>query len=241
MSLNSTYIKGNLAYIKGNGGHLKRIHDAFGPDVVKYIDDFTSLPVDDTTGDPTAYTTTVVEGGSGNTTVALGSESGGVLVITTDNAENDGANLQLNGAPFELTSDQAFYFGTKLKINDADQTDVFVGLAVTDTDILGGVTDRIGFQSVDGEAALDFVIEKDSTETKIDDVGTLVDDTYSYLEFYWDGTGLEVFVDGVSVSNPAITNLPNDVALRFSLHFLTGETTANTCTVDFIRCIQIGR
>lgn len=239
MSVHSKYIKGNLAFYDT---HLKRILDAQGADVVKYIDDFTYLPVDDTTGDPTAFTVTTVDGGAdGNGSVSLGSESGGVLVITTDDAENDGANVQLNGSSFELTSDQHLYFGAKLKINDADQTDVFIGLAVTDTDILGGVTDRIGFQSVDGEAALDFVVEKDSTETKVDDVGTLVDDTYSYVEFYWDGVGLEVFVDGVSVSNPAITNLPNDVAHRVSLHFLTGEAVANTCTVDFIRCIQFGR
>jgi hypothetical protein len=238
MALHSKYIKGNLAYYDT---HLKRIIDAIGPDVVKYVDDFVYLPVDDTTGDPTAFTTTVVEAGASNTTVTSGNESGGVLLITTDANENDGANLQLNGESFELTADQHLYFGARVKVSEATQSDLFIGLAITDTDILGGVTDRIGFQSVDGEDALDFVLEKDSTETKIDDVGTLVADTYYFLEFYFDGTGIEVFVDGVSMSTPVVTNLPNDEQMRVSVQFLAGSTTAKTCSIDFIRCIQFGR
>lgn len=235
-------IKGAIAL---RGSHLKRLLEAWGENVVKYITDFVTLPVDDTTGDPTEWTLTVVEaGGGGDSTMTQLDGSGGKARIETDNADNDGVNAQLNGESFELTTDQHLYFGAfGVTINDVDQTDLFLGLAITDTDILGGVTDSIGFRSVDGSAALNFVVEKDSTETEAAAIHTLVDATAVDLEFYWDGDAqkLEVFVDGVSVATPAITNLPDNEALRVSWHFLTGETTANTCDIDALRVIQIGR
>ena len=219
--------------------HKKRILRAVGENVVSYNEDFVNFPVDDTTGDPTAWTTTVVEAGSGTTTFASTDASGGKAIITTAGNEDDGGNYQLNGESFEITSDLDLYFGTKLAINDADQTDLFIGLAVTDTTLLGGVADGVYFESVDGSASLSAVTEASSTETQSDSVGTLVDATEIELEFYWDGTTVEFFVDGSSVAT-STTNIPS-TQMRVSVHFLTGEATANTCTIDWIRCIQIGR
>ncbi len=236
--LHSRRIRGNLAYWDA---HRKRLIDAIGADVVKYVDDFEHFPVDDTTGDPVAWTMTVVEAGAGNTTVASANAIGGAILITCAANENDGISLQLNGEAFELTSDQELYFGTKLQVNDADQSDLFVGLAITDTAIMAGVTDRIGFESLDATAALSFVLEKDSTQTTAAALGTILDATDITLEWYWNGSAIECFVDGASVSTPAVTNLPNDEGLRVSLEYLTGEAVANTAQVDWIRCIQIGR
>ncbi|QDP67991.1 MAG: hypothetical protein Unbinned657contig1001_33 [Prokaryotic dsDNA virus sp.] len=219
--------------------HQKRILRAVGENVVSYHEDFVNFPVDDTTGDPLAWSTTVVEAGSGTTTFASTDASGGKAIITTAGNEDDGGNYQLNGESFETTSDQDLYFGTKLAINDADQTDLFIGLAVTDTTLLGGVADAIYFESVDGSASLSAVTEASSTETQSDSVGTLADATEIELEFYWDGTTVEFFVDGTSVAT-STTNIPA-TQMRVSVHFLTGEATANTCTIDWIRCIQIGR
>lgn len=236
-AIHSQHINGALAYWET---HRKRIVDAIGSDVVKYIDDFVAGGGADTAWD--AWTVTRVEGGAGESTVTSGDTGNGTMLLTTDAAENDGLNLQLLGESFKLEAGKPLYFGARIQgINDVDQTDLFVGLAITDTDILGGVTDRIGFESVDGSAALDFVVEKDSTQTTAAAVATLADDTATVLEFYWDGAGLEVFVDGASVAAPAVTNLPGDEELRVSVQFLTGETTANTCAIDWIRCIKFGR
>ena len=234
-NLRSRRINGNLAFWST---HQKRILDATGEGVVKYIDDFTSFPVDDTTGDPVAWTSTMVEAGSGNTTIASTDKSGGAVIITTAGNEDDGLNMQLNGESFKTDSNE-LYFYTKLKINDVDQTDLFVGLAVTDTTLLGGVANAIYFESVDGSASLSAVTESGSTETQSDSVGTLVDDTDIELEFYYNGSNVEFFVDGSSVATSS-TNIPS-TEMRVSVHFLTGEATANTCTIDEIRCIQIGR
>ena len=89
---------------------------------------------------------------------------------------------------------------------------------------------------MDGDAGVDFLVEKDSTETKTEDVGTLADDTDIDLEFVWDGanSSLYTYVDGAAVTSTATTNLPNDELLRLSVEFLTGEATANTMTIKIL-------
>ncbi|MGE0229985.1 MAG: hypothetical protein AB7I38_17070 [Dehalococcoidia bacterium] len=238
-----TRIKGNLAYFD-HGAHRKRLIDAIGPDVVKVDLDFVGNVHHNSGEMDLNWTVTRVEGGAGESTIAVVDGVGGIARITTDAAENDGINAQLIGEAFELTGDQVLYFGAfGCTINDVTQSDFFLGLAITDTDILGGVTDRIGFQSIDGETSLKCMLEKDSTETLSAALATLVDATAFDLEFFWDGrdSTLEFFVNGVSAGTLALTNLPNDEALRLTWQFLTGETAAQTMDVDRIRVIQIGR
>lgn len=236
MTVHSTHIAGQLAFWSG---HRKRILDAIGPDVVKYVDDFVAGGPD-TAWD--AWTVTRVEAGAGESTLTSGDDGNGQMVLTTDQNENDGLNVQLLGASYKLMSGKPLYYGVKIKLSEATQSDLFVGLAVTDTDILGGVTDSIGFRKVDGSADLTFVVEKDSNETIVSGLKTLVDATEYFLEFYWDGAGLEVFVDGVSAATPAITNLPNDELLRVSKQLLAGAAGAGiTAKFDKVACIQFGR
>lgn len=233
--LHSRYEKGNLVYYDGT-----EWVDAIGANICKFIEDFVNLPVDDTTGDPTAWTMTVVEAGlGGDSTAALkaGAE-GGVLLITTDNAENDGVNLQLKGEAFKLASGKPCYFGIRFKISAATQSDFLVGLAITDTDLLGGVTDGIYFRKVDGSTDVKFVLEKNSTETESAAILT-ADTNFHTLSFVFDGTRAVAFVDGVEQSILAQTNLPNDEFLTPSIHFLTGDAAAITMEVDWVRVIQI--
>lgn len=217
-----------------------RIIDAIGPDVTKY-----SLEphVANAAGtDPTGWTTTVVETGAGGDSDAVpATDAGYAWNLITDNADNDGISLQLLGTPFELTSDQDLYFGIEFQINDVTQSDFFLGLAITDTAILSGVTDRIGFESLDGSTDIKLAIEKDSTETLTASLGTLVDATLVYVEFYWNGTSIYPFINGVGAALPAVTNLPDNEALRLTLEFLTGEAVAQTMKIRQGRIIQIGR
>lgn len=237
-----------LQYIKNalvvrSDAHLKRLLDAWGEDVVKFNDDFVTGPGTDTAFD-NFWTVTRTEAGAGESTVTRTDGSGGFLLITTDANEDDGINMQLIGEAFELSTDQHLYFGAfGVSVSDATQSDIFLGLAITDTDILGGVTDRIGFEKLDGATALKFMLEKDSTETLSSSVLTVAANTTFDAEFYWDGTAqtVEAFINGASVATPAITNLPNDEQLRLTLQFLAGSAGAKTASVDRITVIQIGR
>ena len=225
-----------------SGGN--RWFDAIGPGVTKYIFDGGSLAADDTTTDPTEFVNTVVEVGAGVSTAVLDDVAGGGLVITTAANENDGWSMQLGhanaGEWVDLSGVAHTYFGVEFAINDVDNTDVFLGAAVTDTALLGGVTDGIYFRSVDASAVLNFVLEKDSAESTTA-VATLADDTYVYAEFYHDGSNVYVYIDGSLVATIADsdTNFPNNELLRLSIEFLTGEATANTCKIKQFRLIHI--
>ena len=236
-SLHSSYINGALLF---HQGHRHRIVDAIGDGVLFYDLQHHETQADGT--DPLGWTATVVEAGSGTTEWSPSNVERGASIITCAANENDGGSYQLLPESIKLDAGNWVYVRAKLAINDVDQCDAFVGLAITDTAILGGVTDRIGFQTVDGDAGLDFLVEKDSTETLTQDVATLADDTFVDLEFVWDGnaSALYSYVDGALTSTQtATTNLPNDEELRLSIEFLTGEAVANTCTIKKLTLCQV--
>ena len=231
----SRRINGNLGYWST---HRKRILAGLGEGVVKFITDFTSFPVDDTTGDPTEYTSTVVEAGSGNTTIASTDKSGGAVLITTAANENDGGSYQLLGESFK-TDGNELYFGTSIATNEATQSDVLLGLSVTDTAMLGGLANGIYFECLDGATGISAVTESGSSETQSDSLGTLADDTFVELEFYYNGSNVEFFLNGSAVATHTAT-IPS-TEMRVSFEYLTGAAAAKTMTLDWIRCIQFGR
>lgn len=232
--LHSHWKNGNLVYYDNT---RQRWIDAIGLDVFKYLLNTAALPTDDTTGDPTEFTMTVVEAGAGDSTVVL---ADGTLLFTCAANEDDGAQIQLKSEAFDCATGNLVYFGISLQTDDATQTDLLVGLCITDTTLLGGMTDGAYFECLDASTDINFVLEKDSTETtSAAAVGTLADDTDVILEFLFDGTNVDCFVNGVLQTRLAITNLPDDEQLTPSIAFLTGEAVANTLTVNWLRVIQI--
>jgi hypothetical protein len=215
---------------------------AVGPSIVQYEINTAGEPTDDTTGMPTAFTYTLVNG----STFAHDDTAGGSVTLTCDTAENDGIQLQLGdelggaGENVSFAAEYFTYFGCQIQVNDADQVDAFLGFAITDTTILGGATDSIGFRTVDESATLNFVLEKDSAET-LNQVDTLVDATDVTLEFYYSGSNVYVYVDGTLTVTIADTDVgfPNDELLRLSIALLTGEAVANTLTIKWLRFFQI--
>jgi hypothetical protein len=233
----------NLVFIEDGtltSGHRNRWVDAWGPVVSKFVSEFDRLSVDDTTGWPTEFTNTIVQGGSGNTTFALvvGAE-GGAAIITTDDVDNDGVNMQLKGEAFKLATNKPLYFGIKMTCSEATQSDFLVGLAITDTDALGGLTDGVYFRKVDAATAVTCVIEKDSAETASSTLSTLDTSAHIY-EFYYDGAGnVTPYVDGTASTALSGSNLPDDEFLTLTLHLLSGAAGAKTFTIDWVRAIQL--
>lgn len=229
--LHSRQVRGNIVLWDT---YQYRWLDAFGPEVCKFIEEFVNLPVDDTTGLPQEFTCTLVNA----STVALSTGSaGGTCTITTAGAENDGVNMQLKGEAFKLASGKPCYFGIKFSISEATQSDFIVGLCITDTTLLGGMTDGVYFRKVDESTTCSFVLEKDSTETST--TALTMDTSVHTLEFFFDGTYVDFYVDGVKGTRPVITNLCDNEELTPSIHFLTGSGNARTMTVYWMRCIQI--
>lgn len=238
MALHSRAIGDNLVYY---GGHRGRIIDAIGPDVVKYTEDFVGSPLSAADA-PVGWTVTLVEAGAGESTITKPDAIGGALLLTTDGNEDDGIGLQLAGESFELTTDQRLtYFGIKLQCGEATQNDFLVGLCITDTTLLGGMSDGVYFEKLDGGTGISFTVEKNATETQADSLATFAAATDVILEFLWVPSRLEAFINGVSVAVPALTNLPDDEALTPSIQLLAGSAAVNTMQIDWIRAVQVGR
>jgi hypothetical protein len=113
-----------------------------------------------------------------------------------------------------------------------------MGLQITDTTALD-VTDGIFFISNDGDAGLDFLVEKDNSATTTEDVATLADDTFITVAWYIDPDRSAVYysinnAEPVKVVN---TNLPDDEELTVSIGIQNGEATAQTLTVDYVTAI----
>ena len=241
MTTETTDIRQAIVYRSHEYTH--RWYEAIGENVTQYLQDFLTLASDDTTGDPTEWEVTVVEVGAGDSTAVVTDRAGGALLITTAANENDGWSMQLGAAAGEnvdFSGPYPCYFGVRFALNDATQTDVFLGLAVTDTAALGAVTDGMYFRKVDATAVLNFVTEKDSVESATA-VATLADDVYVTAEFLFDGATVTAYINGVEQTSTASSaaTFPNNELLRLTVEFLTGEAVANTCTIEFLRLIHV--
>ena len=247
MSVTTQTVNNALVYYDATTTH--RWYDAFGPSVYKYLTEFVSMPVDDSTGDPLDWVTTMTEAGAGVTTVRLTDSAGGALLITNAGNEDDGVQMQLGGGEGALPGggegvlldgDYACYFGCMLQISEATQSDLLVGLCVTDTDPLGAVTDGAYFRKVDGSTTLNFITENTNSEGSTT-AQTMVAATDYILEFYFDGRTITPYVDGTALTGTArsASTFPLDQELRVSLSYLNGSAGAKTCQVSWIRLIHL--
>lgn len=200
------------------------------PDVTKahvYFNDFDHYNAAD-------WTITTTEAGAGSATEALGNVDGGVLVITNDDADNDADFFNKVGESFKFASGKKLWFESRFKVSDATQSDVVIGLQITDTTPLD-VTDGVFFLKADGAATVDLLVEKNNTATTNSSVATLVDDTFIKLSFYYDGvSAIYYYVDGVLKGSSVTTNLPDDEELTISFGIQNGEAVAKVMTIDYI-------
>lgn len=176
---------------------------------------------------------TVTETDSG-ATQALTDGDGGLLLVTNTAADNDLVGIQKKGESFRFASGKKLFFEARFKVSDATQSDLAIGLQITDTTPLD-ITDGVFFLKADGSTSVSFLVEKNNTATTTSAVATMADDTFITLGFNYDGGGLmEYCVNGVVAGTSAVTNLPDDEDLAISFALQNGEAVAKTMTVDYI-------
>ena len=181
------------------------------------------------------WTITTTEAGTGSATEAVTSSAGGALLLTNAAGDNDLDFLQLKGEGFKLSTSKKAYFSARFKVNDVDQSDFVIGLGITDTTPLD-TTDGVFFISADGDAGLDFLVEKDNSATSKEDVATMADDTFITVTWFIDPDTSKVYysvnnAEPVAVAN---TNLPDDEELTVSFGIQNGEASAQTMTIDYV-------
>lgn len=201
---------------------------------VTYIEDFHYYLAGD-------WTITKTEAGVGSATHALDDGHGGRFLITCDAADDDNVFFQKVKENFRFTAGKKAWFEAKLKTSDATQSDIVVGLQITDTTPLA-VTDGVYFLKSDGAATVNFVTLMNSAGTTQASVATMADNTDITLGFYYDGAGsIEVYADDVKVATVAVTigtTLVNDEDLTISFGIQNGEAVAKTLNVDYIIAIM---
>lgn len=203
------------------------------PDRVhSYFNDFHTFNTAD-------WTITTTEAGAGSATEALADEQFGALLITNDAADNDADFFQKVGESFKFVAGKKLAFACRFKVSDATQSDVVVGLQITDTTPLA-VTDGVYWRKDDGDANLDFVVIKDSTATTATAATTLADATYITLGFYYDGASTIEYWSATAAGvwtkhgTSVTTNMPDDELLTISFGIQNGEAVAKTMTVDWV-------
>jgi len=188
------------------------------------------------------YTITTTEAGSGNASEEITSGAGGQLLITNDDADNDLDFFQLKGESFKWDSSKRMFFSARFKTNDATQSEIVMGLQITDTTPLD-VTDGIFFLKIDGDTQPDLIIEKDnSSSLSVVEMDAMEDDTFVTLSFEYDpldvatgGAVFRAYQDDVQVGEiTGTTNAPDDEELTISFGIQNGEAAAKTLTIDFI-------
>lgn len=220
----------NLAKSDGAREWFSELPFSGGPDLAVYFNDFIN------TADYAAADWTVTEVGVATQAIEA-NEKYGSLLITNAAADDDSSTQQLNEETFSLTVGKRTWFETRLKVSDATQSDFFVGLGVTDTTPLA-TTDRVGFEKNDGDANIDCLTEKNSTETNTDTGIDAVDDTYIQLGFYWDGINKVKFFVNRALKATHTANIPDDLNLAITQILVNGEAVAKTMSIDYFYCAQ---
>lgn len=216
--------------------------DAIGKDVVKLLSE-SSIPMDDSTGDPTSATVTVVEIGAGTSIVVNSVTAGEWLTFTSAGNENDGHNLQWKGEPFKLTANLPMYVGAKITLDEATQVDFLFGVCETLTALLaahaiaGANVEGVFFCKLDAVTTITATTYKDGAETATANVATAMDTSAHIYEIYWDGATVYFYFDGVLVTSVA-ASLP-DGDLTVSLNLKNGSAAVRTMTVHWLRAIQV--
>jgi hypothetical protein len=206
------------------------------------------LPCDDTTGDPTELNVTVVEaGGGGDTTVTPGLVEGYPLLITTDNAEYDGANVQLKGSLAMCSADKPWYLRGVVKASVEKLSDLLFGMCIQKTDlcktssahgVLATNVEGVFFFKVAGASETTIYLKSyvAGAEKSSVAVGTLAKVDID-LALMWDGVYVHAYIDDVEVAKIA-GDLPT-LALTPSINFRTGASAAITLSVAELAFVSV--
>lgn len=190
-----------------------------------------------------AYTTTQATTG----TLAAGNST--LVIDSGSTTQGQGANVQLDAAPFLAATAKRIWFEARVKVADLPaDVQTFIGLSEVDTTLIASNaldttnSDLIGFYA-DGTTqaanagALYFVVAEGGTAEDVDAVTTLTDDTYVNVGFTKDTSGVcTYYINGVAGSSTLETYEPAG-DLTLSLVCQSDGTSDPILHVDWVRII----
>jgi len=205
-----------------------------------YFDDFDAYILTD--GTQAQWTGTLNSG-----TIAQTAVNNGALLITLANTDEAITQVQRTLAMWLPTAGKELFFKARLKTANVILTDILIGLAAIDTTLIAasaiGVTDFVGFFKGATDTTFTFYNRLDAStgSTSATGIGTLANDTYYTVSFYYDGVDKvyyafnDVIIGSVDGSS---TYLP-DAQLSPSICLgQEGTGGAGTGTIDYLFVAQ---
>ena len=214
-----------------------------------FYDDFLVFPVHASTaaaavdGPLGQYDAYLAQGGS----IAGADAMGGAITLSSD-GDNECVGLSSAVAPIKinLTTGKPCWFEARIKTSTIADTKhgFFLGLieaaalaAAVPITAAGAIADKnlIGFHRLEGDGDyLDIVYKADGqvAQTVKEDAALLVADTWIKVGFYFDGSTITFFVNGVALEDTvsktdlAAATFPSDVGLGVVLAILNATGTA---------------
>ncbi len=225
-----------FSYGVTNSGPNAPMYALIAPDPTKlitYFNDFHGY----TSGDWTVTET------SASATQAATSVNGGVLALTGDSGggATDVVQLQLPVETFKIIAGKKLWLKARFALTAGTMNNfgALVGLAITGTSAVAGVTDGFYFRKSTGSSALEMVLEKDSTEASVTMIaapGTTTATYYECAAYYNGKDSVEVYLDGVKVgTHTTLTALCDDEELSVTIASVNATAAAaNVLSIDYI-------
>ncbi len=169
--------------------------------------------------------------------------AGGTLLLTNTAVDDNAQQIAGRSEAFKLAAGKTLWFEARVKISDATESDLIVGLVADGEDMTGVADNRfadgIGFFKADGATALQFGASKDGTDTGANtNVGT-VTTGWHVIGFRVDGlTSATPYFDGVA-GTPISATFCDDEALCPIAMVRNGAAAAKTLEVDYVKVVQL--
>lgn len=204
------------------------------PDYVVVMDDFVEYDANDWT---------IVKDSGAAVAAAADTLNGAITLTSAATTDGDGASIQKTEEGFALTVGKRLWFKARLKVSDADDMDMFVGLCetfATNPEACIAASNRVGWQLDDGDATPRTTTESGDTESTTDAATDtsqdLADDTYVELGFYWDGKNrVDYYKDGEYIATET-TNIPTANLLPAVFSLSGSNSGTKVTTVDYVFC-----
>jgi|SRR5688572_5181078 len=180
-----------------------------------------------------ASATQWVETVVGTDTTGVIDGAGGILSIANDTNDNDHVYAQWVAEICAFVAGKQSWFATRFQIDVATESDLFIGLYVTDTDPIGAITDGVYLHKADGSTTLNLVVVNGSTATTTA-ITTVAADTWYVVGLHYNGSDkIDIYLNDDRVASSVTTNLPPD-DLKPSFAVQNGDAAAVTALIDYI-------
>jgi hypothetical protein len=198
------------------------------------------------------YTLTETQAGA---TQALADGDGGRILLTNSAADDDVVSLQKVGESFRWEANKCLAVLAKFQVSDAVQSDILIGLAITDTSPIASVpSDGFHFLKADGAATIIAKSGKDSSYASSGTLATLANATDVELAMVYGGKprtaggvtyyDIECYSKSAGVWSKVATiealaaNMCNDEDLTVTIALQNGEAVAKTMNVDYVLVVK---